>query len=359
VINNGSNDNCNVTITLSATTFTCADIGDTLIEMYVTDASGNSDTCSTTLTIGDNIAPIVVCRDTTVYLDANGGIRIDSSYTDNGSTDNCEIKTMTLSLDTFTCANVGANIITMTVTDSAGNSSVCNSTVTVLDTVTPTIVCKDTTVYLDAAGNFIIDTSFTNDGSFDNCDFILTLSNTTFTCTDTGANIITMTATDASGNISTCTSTVTVLDTIAPVLTTKPATVYLDSMGNVTILDSDVVLSIGEACLDTVIVTPRDFACDSIGARTVQVIAIDESGNADTMSAIVTVVDLIAPDAMCQDTTVYLDANGGFRIDSSYIENGSWDNCSIETITLSNDTFSCVNAGANVITMTEIGRAHV
>ncbi|MFT7010530.1 MAG: hypothetical protein ACJAWR_000531, partial [Flavobacteriales bacterium] len=352
VINNGSNDNCNVTITLSATTFTCADIGDTLIEMYVTDASGNSDTCSTTLTIGDNIAPIVVCRDTTVYLDANGGIRIDSSYTDNGSTDNCEIKTMTLSLDTFTCANVGANIITMTVTDSAGNSSVCNSTVTVLDTVTPTIVCKDTTVYLDAAGNFIIDTSFTNNGSFDNCDFVLTLSNSSFTCTDTGANTITMTATDASGNISTCTSTVTVLDTIAPVLTTKPATVYLDSMGNVTILDSDVVLSIGEACLDTVIVTPRDFACDSIGARTVQVIAIDESGNADTMSAIVTVVDLIAPDAMCQDTTVYLDANGGFRIDSSYIENGSWDNCSIETITLSNDTFSCVNAGANVITMT-------
>ncbi|MEZ7931309.1 MAG: hypothetical protein QMC21_07290, partial [Flavobacteriales bacterium] len=352
VINNGSTDNCNFTITLSATTFTCADIGDTLIEMYVTDASGNSDTCSTTLTIGDNIAPIVLCRDTTVYLDANGGIRIDSSYTDNGSTDNCEIKTMTLSLDTFTCANVGTNIITMTVTDSAGNSSVCNSTVTVLDIVTPTIFCKDTTVYLDAAGNFIIDTSFTNDGSFDNCDFILTLSKTIFTCTDTGANIITMTATDASGNISTCTSIVTVLDTIAPVLTTKPATVYLDSMGSVTLVDSNVVLGIAEACPDTVIVTPRDFDCDSIGARTVQVIAIDESGNADTMSAVVTIVDNISPDAMCQDTTVYLDANGGFRIDSSYIENGSWDNCSIETITLSNDTFSCVNEGANVITMT-------
>ena len=356
VINNGSSDNCSFTVTLSASTFTCADIGDTLISIYVTDASGNSDTCTTTLTISDNIAPIAICKDTTVYLDANGGFRIDSSYIENGSSDNCSIETITLSIDTFSCVDAAVNGIvnvTMTVTDSSGNASTCTATVTVLDTIAPVASCKDTTIYLNFAGQAFIDTSYTNNGSYDNCDFVLTLSNSSFTCADTGANTITMTATDAKGNTSTCTSTVTVLDTIAPVLTTKPATVYLDSMGNVTLVDSNVVLGIAEACLDTVIVTPRDFSCDSIGNRTVEVIAIDESGNADTASAVVTIVDNISPDAQCKDTTVYLDANGGFRIDSSYIENGSLDNCSIETITLSRDTFSCADANGTVtVTMT-------
>ena len=41
----------------------------------------------------------------------------------------------------FTCADVGANTVVMTVTDVAGLTDVSSSTVTVLDTISPQITC--------------------------------------------------------------------------------------------------------------------------------------------------------------------------------------------------------------------------
>ena len=49
--------------------------------------------------------------------------------------------TQALDVSTFTCADVGANTVTMTVTDVAGLTDVSSSTVTVLDTISPQITC--------------------------------------------------------------------------------------------------------------------------------------------------------------------------------------------------------------------------
>ncbi|MFT6807117.1 MAG: hypothetical protein ACJA01_000335 [Saprospiraceae bacterium] len=82
-----------------------------------------------------------MCQDTTVYLDANGMITIDSSYVHNGSSDNCDIKTASLSMSTFSCDDLGDQTIKLTITDASGNVSSCNATVTVKDigVTTPTI----------------------------------------------------------------------------------------------------------------------------------------------------------------------------------------------------------------------------
>ncbi|GAG88064.1 unnamed protein product, partial [marine sediment metagenome] len=79
--------------------------------------------------------PIAISQDTTVYLDGTGNVVIDSSFVDNGSSDNCGIVTQALDITSFTCADVGANTVTMTVTDVAGLTDVSSSTVTVLDTM--------------------------------------------------------------------------------------------------------------------------------------------------------------------------------------------------------------------------------
>src|SRR5690606_18247258 len=76
-----------------------------------------------------------------IDLDANGTASITAGDIDNGSTDNCGIATMTLDVSSFDCSMAGANTVTMTVTDTAGNSTTCTATVTVQDTIAPDIVC--------------------------------------------------------------------------------------------------------------------------------------------------------------------------------------------------------------------------
>ena len=74
--------------------------------------------------------------------------------------DNCgiaplEIDNGNTTLD-FDCSQVGANTVTLTVTDVNGNVSTCDATVTVLDTIPPTAICDDITVELDANGELTI-----------------------------------------------------------------------------------------------------------------------------------------------------------------------------------------------------------
>ena len=50
-IDNGSSDNCSVSLSLSNDTFGCDDIGDNTVTLTVTDPSGNSVTCDATVTV--------------------------------------------------------------------------------------------------------------------------------------------------------------------------------------------------------------------------------------------------------------------------------------------------------------------
>ena len=189
--------------------------------MTVTDGSGNSSTCSSTVTVADTVSPVASCQDITVFLDGAGTATIVAADIDNGSTDNCTAVTLAADITTFTCADLGANAVTLTVTDGSGNISTCTSTVTVADTVSPIASCQDITVYLDGAGNATIVAADVDGGSTDNCSAVtLAADITAFTCANLGANTVTLTVTDGSGNISTCSSTVTVADTVSPLMPT-------------------------------------------------------------------------------------------------------------------------------------------
>jgi PKD repeat protein len=64
----------------------------------------------------------------------------------------CGIASLVVTPNTFTCADVGTNTVTLTVTDVNSNST-CTAQVTVEDTVPPIALCQDITVQLDATGN--------------------------------------------------------------------------------------------------------------------------------------------------------------------------------------------------------------
>jgi subtilisin-like proprotein convertase family protein len=117
-------------------------VGDTTVTLSVTDSDGNTSTCDFIVTVVDNEDPVAVCQDITIDLDpVTGTATITAADLDNGSTDNCAIATRTLDVSSFDCSNVGANTVTMTVTDTAGRTSTCTSTVTVQDVTAPEVFC--------------------------------------------------------------------------------------------------------------------------------------------------------------------------------------------------------------------------
>jgi gliding motility-associated-like protein len=211
-INNGSFDNCSIaTITLNPTSFTAADLGDNTVTLTVTDTSGNSNTANATVTIVDNSAPTAIAQNITVQLDANGNATITANQIDNGSSDNAGIASITVSPNTFTCDDLGANTVTLTVTDTSGNVSTATATVTVQDTTLPTAITQNVTAFLDVNGQTTVTAAQINNGSTDNCGIAsIVLSETEFNCDDLGTNTVTLTVTDVNGNVSTATAIVTV-----------------------------------------------------------------------------------------------------------------------------------------------------
>jgi hypothetical protein len=354
-VNNGSYDNCGIQeMSVSPNTFTCADVGPNTVTLTVTDVNGLQSTCTATVTVADNIAPTALCQDVTVYLDADGNASVTAAQVNNGSYDNCGIQEMSVSPSTFTCADVGPNTVTLTVTDVNGLQSTCTATVTVADNIAPTALCQDVTVYLDADGNASVTAAQVNNGSYDNCGIQeMSVSPSTFTCADVGPNTVTLTVTDVNGLQSTCTATVTVADNIAPTALCQDVTVYLDADGNASVTAAQVNNGSYDNCgIQEMSVWPNSFTCANVGPNTVTLTVTDVNGLQSTCTATVTVADNIAPTAQCQDVTVYLDADGNASVTAAQVNNGSYDNCGIQEMSVSPNTFTCADVGPNTVTLT-------
>ena len=141
-LDGGSSDNCGIaSIVASQTSFDCNDVPSVTVTLTVTDASGNSSTCTANVDVTDDIAPTAVCANISVTLDATGNVAINAEDLDGGSTDNCGIVSIVASETAFDCSDLGTNTVTLTVTDAAGNSSTCSAVVTVVDNTNPAIVC--------------------------------------------------------------------------------------------------------------------------------------------------------------------------------------------------------------------------
>ncbi len=62
--------------------------------------------------------------------------------------------------------------------------------------------------------------------------------------------------------------------------------------------------------------------------------------------------DAESPTALCQNVTVQLDANGEGSTTAQLVDNGSYDNCGVASLSLSKTDFDCSNIGENTVTLT-------
>ena len=308
-----------------------------------------------TLTIiEDTTNPVALTQDLTIALDAAGEVSITAEQVDNGSTDNCGIEQRIVMPSTFTCAHLGDNEVTLTVTDAAGNESSQTAVITVEDNLAPTVVTQDITVVLNADGAASITTADINDGSSDNCSIeTYELDVTAFDCSNVGENVVTLTTVDPSGNTTSQNATVTVNDNLAPEVLTQDITVELDATGQAAITTGDINNGSTDNCaIDSYQLDVSSFDCSNVGENVVTLTVTDVNGNTAEETAVVTVQDNMAPTVIAQDMTVELDVSGVASISIEDIDNGSYDNCAIDTRQLDATSFDCLDVGDNNVTLT-------
>ncbi|MFT6357713.1 MAG: hypothetical protein ACJAYJ_001929 [Saprospiraceae bacterium] len=355
-LNDGSSDACGMlTFAAFQTVFTCADVGNIQVILTVTDANGNTDSCTTFVGVADVTDPTAVCQNATVQLDAAGNATVTSAEIDNGSADTCGIATLAVSPDAFTCANVGiVNNVTLTVTDNNGNTSTCTAIVTVQDTENPIAICQDITVNLDANGNASITAAQIDNGSNDNCGSVtLSVMPNTFDCLNLGANTVTLTATDTDNNTATCDATVTILDPVSPVAICQNTTLNLEATGNVTLAANVIDNGSSDACgIINSMLSQTTFTCANVGSNNVVLTVEDASGNMSSCNALVMVNDTTNPTAVCQNVTLQLDATGNAVLTTAQVNSGSADACGISSMSLDMTNFDCTNIGGNTVVLT-------
>jgi predicted extracellular nuclease len=422
------------------------------VTLTVTDNNGNTSSCTTTVTVVDAVPPTVICQSVTVYLDANGSASVTAAQIDNGSSDACGIASMTVTPSSFGCSNLGANTVTLTVTDVNGNSATCTSTVTVVDNTAPVVNCQPVTVILDANGNGTITPAMVNNGSTDNCGIVsMALSQTNFSCLDVGVGSVSsdliiseyiegtsnnkcieiFNGTSSAVNLTaegyqlriyfngSTSSTNINLSGVIPaggthvVCNTQSAAGFLaianQTTGSLSFNGNDAVVlykgstsqnldifgRVGEDpgsswsagglqtidrtlrrknnIINGVTVNPgagfptlatewdgypvndlANLGSHSVlyGTNVVALTVTDASGNSSTCHAAVTVVDNTPPVAACQIVTVVLDANGNGSTTATAVNNGSSDACGIASMSLSQTSFNCSNLGSNNVILT-------
>ena len=281
-----STDNCAIASrSITKTSFNCSNVGYNTVNFKVVDINGNRDSINFIVNVLDTTKPQLNTRGFTVYLDNSGLATLSIDSVDLGTTDQCGPLTRSLSKTSFNCQNTGfnktVNKVVYTATDANGNVSIDTLTIIVLDTTKPTLVLKNVTLYLDASGKANLTASDFDNGSYDNCKIdSLIMSDSTFDCSQTGVNIITITGVDPSRNRSSATINVTVYDTIKPTLQVKNHTVYLDTAGNGSMSKNSVIALLYDNCgIDTLDVSKLKWTVSDTGVNEVYVWAEDASGN--------------------------------------------------------------------------------
>jgi hypothetical protein len=244
----GISDNCSTNFTTTMNTpagfitgnggqINNVSLGVYTITYNVTDACGNSASCTNKLTVVDDDAPTVVCDELTVVsLNNLGTATVFAQTFDDGSYDNCgpvtfSVRRMQAGCGTqpvfgptvkFCCADVGDDVmVEMKATDASGNMNSCMVTVHVNDNNQPSILCpaNKTINCTDDPTNLALTGQATGSAPCGTPNITYTDVNNLNMC-DVGTITRTWKATSGNGS-STCTQIITSVDN-TPVSVTFP-----------------------------------------------------------------------------------------------------------------------------------------
>ncbi len=288
-------DGCGVTMTQTHNPGDVFTAGVHTVSYNFTDGSGNSSVCSFTVSVLDTITPTITNIPADLVVDAAGACEAAVSWTEPTATDNCSagISSDYAPNDLFP---IGITTVTYTATDPSGNQTSKSFLVEVINSASMTInnCPADQTVYVPS-GSCDVAVSWTVPTA-DGCGVNMTSSHDPGDIFATGMHSVTYDFTDGLGNSSTCSFTVTVLDTISPVISNLPSDFVVDATsGQCGANVSWAAPMATDNCSANMSSdhTPGDFF--PVGSTTVNYTAIDPSGNVIQRSFGVTVEDHTPP----------------------------------------------------------------
>jgi hypothetical protein len=347
-------------VTYSQNPGTLFPIGTTTVTATATGSCGAPSSCTFTVTVNDNEAPVLTCA-ATANLTTDAGLCTSSASTGAATaTDNCPGVTVTSSpAGPFA---VGSTTVTWTATDANGNTATCSQTINVTDAEAPVITCPATATLNTDAGMCTASSSIGTATATDNCSVSsVTVDNSG--PYSVGSTTVTWTATDVNGNTSTCSQTVNVTDAEAPVITC-PATANLTAdAGLCTSSASAGTTNATDNCSISTI-TASNAGPYSVGSTTVIWTATDANGNTATCSQIINVTDTEAPVLTCAATANITTDAGLCTSSASTGAATATDNCAGVTVTgapagpysigSTTVTWTATDASGNTATCTQI-----
>jgi len=232
-------------------------VGSHTIVLTVTDSHGATAQDSVLVTVVDTVAPTITCPNSiSVSANANCQAAVPDFLAGLIASDNCTpAAQLSKAQDPAagTLVGIGSYLVTIAVSDLAGNSSACITSFTVADTTPPTVSCPPAvTASADANGQAAVPNFLASVIASDNCtptaQLFATQSPAAGTKVGTGSYAITIKVADASGNASTCTATFTVMDTTAPVIRSVTASPNLLSPADGAFVPVTVTVAASDNC---------------------------------------------------------------------------------------------------------------
>jgi DNA-binding IclR family transcriptional regulator len=296
----------NLTRTQTPPAGTVIGLGDTTVTLTVRDGAANATPCEVTLTVRDATPPAITAGapPQTLVADAQCQAGVPDFTGALTATDCHGPLTVTQSPPAGAPAGLGQTLVTLTVTDAAGNPATSETTLTVRDETAPAIAsCAPApTLAADATGQATLP-DLTGLVQAADCGGPLTVSQAppAGTRLELGETPVTFTVTDAAGNAAHCAVPVTVVQ--APRITQQPASTT-NELGSALELPATAggsaplawqwhhgTNALADATNATLTLAPLAFAdAGEYWAR-----VRNAAGSTDTQPATVTVVDTTAP----------------------------------------------------------------
>jgi hypothetical protein len=212
--------------------------------------------------------------------------------------DNCGPVTLSQNPVAGTMVGLGAHTITITATDSAGNSSTASVTFTVNDTTAPSLTAPANLGVItgDGAttcGALVTDAQLGTATATDNASSV-SIDRTGVPAGNifpVGTTTVTYTATDGAGNSTQATQTVTVVDTTAPSLTAPAPTSANAGLSGQAAIPNVLAGTIASDNCGPVTLSQSPLAGTivGIGTYTITITATDAAGNSSTATTTFTV----------------------------------------------------------------------
>jgi len=328
-------DNCDGFI--SATTQTSLPIytqGTYIITWTYTDSSGNTTVQNQTVII-DDITPPLISSSPLLTISSECEL---SSLTSPVYDDACAGTILGTTTTILPITTLGVNTITWVFDDGNGNISTKDQQIVIFDQTAPI----PNLASLSSLSEQCVLTSVVAPTATDDCSGIITATTTTvFPINQQGLTTINWIFNDGNGNTTNQLQTVFINDTIPPNSSGADLSVYLDNNGEFNLTPTDIENGSNDNCgISSYQISKSFFTCVDTGDNSVNYIVIDNSGNSDTSTVLVTVLDTISP---VPNSSNLLPVYGDFEI-INLVQPVATDNCGISSIThdvvlpITNDT---------------------